>query len=182
MAEFSDVHLVIRMHPNSGAKGTKRVPIVDKLTSFLRRRNHANVTTIAADDAVNTYQLMKLAEVGLVACSTCAAEMLHRGKPSMAFHKYITKNQGIFVADSKAAMKDILHRFHEKDISRKELKECFRRSLRYRYVKLFRSNIPFEMIKQTSPHMVRALFSAGRRYQKCALSRFEQTFGPDSSR
>lgn len=62
------------------------------------------------------------------------------------------------MADSKAAMKDILHRFHEKDISRKELKECFRRSLRYRYVKLFRSNIPFEMIKQTSPHMVRALF------------------------
>lgn len=158
VAKFSDVHLVIRMHPNSGAKGTKRVPLVDKLTSFLRHRNHANVTTIAADDAVNTYQLMKLAEVGLVACSTCAAEMLHRGKPSMAFHKYITKNQGIFVADSKTAMKNILHRFHEKDISREELKECFRRSLRYRYARLFRSNIPFEMIKQTSPHTVRALF------------------------
>ena len=158
ISHFSDVHLVIRMHPNSGAKGTKRVPWADKLTSFLRHRNHRCVTVIAADDQINTYQLMGLAEFGLVACSSCAAEMLHRGKPSMAFHKFITKDEEIFIADTKVAMKKILQRFYEKNISRAELKECFRRSLRYKYFKLFRSNIPFEVLKQTSPHTVRALF------------------------
>lgn len=158
IADFPDVHLVIRMHPNSGAKGTKRVPWADKLTSFLRQRNHHYVTVIAADDQVNTYQLMRLAEFGLVACSSCAAEILHRGKPSMAFHKLITKNEGIFIADSNAAMKRILYRFHEKDISRSEMKECFRKSLRYKYFGFFLSNIPFEVLTQTSPHTVRALF------------------------
>ena len=158
IADFSDVHLVIRMHPNSGAKGTKRVPWADKLTSFLRQRNHHYVTVIAADDQVNTYQLMRLAEFGLVACSSCAAEILHRGKPSMAFHKLITKNEGIFIADSNAAMKRILYRFHEKDISRSEMKECFRKSLRHKYFRFFLSNIPFEVLTQTSPHTVRALF------------------------
>lgn len=157
-SRFSDVHLVIRMHPNSGAKGTKRVPWADKLTAFLRQRNYHQVTVIAADDQVNSYQIMWLAEFGMVSCSSCAAEMLHRGKPSMAFYKSITPNEGIFLADSNAAMENILHRFHEKDISRDELKECFRKSLRYKHFKFFQSNIPFEVLTQTSPHTVRALF------------------------
>ena len=38
------------------------------------------------------------------------------------------------------------------------MKECFRKSLRYKYFGFFLSNIPFEVLTQTSPHTVRALF------------------------
>ncbi len=166
---YPDVHLVIRIHPHTGSKGEKRVPWSDRLTAFLRKRNYPNVTVIGADDEVNTYELMRLAEVGLVSESTCAIEMVHRGKPAMAFTKGIDPREGIFVATDKESMKNILERLHKGEISRAEIKECFRKSLRYRYFRLFRQDIPFEILKQTSPHTVIPLF---KRVEEIKNSRF----------
>jgi hypothetical protein len=76
--ERPDVQLVVRIHP--GERYT-RGPSVADVVRQVRAQLPEHVHLIAADDPINTYDLVELADLGLVYTTTVGMEMAMSGAP-----------------------------------------------------------------------------------------------------
>ena len=77
-AELGDVQFVIRIHP--GERYTKGPSVADVVRSVLPSLPE-NLRLVAADDPVNTYDLLQIADLGLVYTTTVGLEMAMSGMP-----------------------------------------------------------------------------------------------------
>lgn len=77
-----DIQLVIRVHPNSGSRRSfSRNEQELAFYDALGRGLPGNVTLVRSDDALNSYNLAAIADVGLTWHSTIGLEMAALGKP-----------------------------------------------------------------------------------------------------
>ena len=79
---FSDIYLVIRVHPNNNRKNN----LDDKLWASFSK--HKNICVINSQDTCDTYALMKRADIVVSYSSTIALEASYFGKPSVVLKKF----------------------------------------------------------------------------------------------
>jgi hypothetical protein len=86
----ADLQLIVRIHPREGAN--RRESIVSTHLAKLRAtfdRPYKHVRFVWASDAISSYDLMELADVGLSAWSSTALEMARFGVPAvLAFDRH----------------------------------------------------------------------------------------------
>ncbi len=87
--QHPSLQLIIRAHPNSGGKravgnNQEELAFLDHISS-----NHPeNVTLVAPEDDISSYDLMKIADVGLMWHSSLCLEMAALGKPVLRAGAY----------------------------------------------------------------------------------------------
>ena len=74
----SDAQLVVRIHP--GERYTQGPSVADVVRQVLPQQSD-NIHLVAADDPVNTYDLLEIADLGLVYTTTVGLEMAMSGVP-----------------------------------------------------------------------------------------------------
>lgn len=154
----SDLELVIRVHPNTAGKlargnNLKQLEEMERLRASLP----ANVRMVMPEDAVSTYTLMELAEVGLTYVSTAGLEMACKGKP-------ILVGSGCYISDLPF-VKTVksLDQFEPLLESMRELPDAEgqswirRRAYRFAYGFFLRYDMPFDLVK-ISPDNQKILF------------------------
>lgn len=159
MRVHPDVHLVIRVHPNTG--GSKSTGISRKTLRFfdtLRPRLPANVTLVAPDDPVSTYDIMAAAETGLVFLSTCGLEMACRGKPAVcAAPSYYAASGVAAVPGTVQAYDELLHDLAAAPQPRSV--DAMRRAHRFLYASFYRADVPFPLVSMPTPYTGRLAYT-----------------------
>jgi hypothetical protein len=90
-AERSDLQLVVRIHP--GEKYTKGPSVADTVKKTLHTIPE-NIHLISADDQMNTYDLLEIADLGLVYTTTVGLEMAMSGVPVVVVGQTHYRNKG----------------------------------------------------------------------------------------
>jgi hypothetical protein len=86
-AQRPDVQLVVRVHP--GERYTRGPSVADIVSQIFAQQIapelhgavHRNIRLVAADDPINTYDLVEIADLGLVYTTTVGMEMAMSGVP-----------------------------------------------------------------------------------------------------
>jgi predicted glycosyltransferase len=79
---FPDIYLVVRVHPNNNRKNN----IDDKL--WFQFNNCKKISVISSQDPIDTYALMRRADIVVTYSSTIALEASYFGKPSVVLKKF----------------------------------------------------------------------------------------------
>jgi GT2 family glycosyltransferase len=151
--EHSDIYLIIRMHPNiAGKKASIMGNNFQQLNEILdlQRDLPKNARLIMPDDAVSSYTLMAIANVGLVYRSTAGLEMACMGKPVIVADKCVySDNSFVFSIKSAEHYKELLESFLLKRVEFDKY-ETIRYAHRFANILFLRNSIPFPLIKMTN--------------------------------
>ena len=98
VAERSDLQLVVRIHP--GERHTKG-PSVAEIVNQALLTIPENIRLISADDQINTYDLLEIANLGLVYTTTVGLEMAMSGVPVLVVGQTHYREKG-FTFDPKS--------------------------------------------------------------------------------
>ena len=98
IAERSDLQLVVRIHP--GERYTKG-PSVEAIVTQALPSIPENIRLISADEKINTYDLLEIADLGLVYTTTVGLEMAMSGVPVVVIGQTHYREKG-FTLDPKS--------------------------------------------------------------------------------
>jgi hypothetical protein len=106
-----NINVIVRPHPAEGYFGVSH--LVDQIWGTLENvPDHVHL--LSGKSKINTYGLMKVADLGLVYTSDVGWEMTLRGKPVIAAGKGITTGKGILLdASSKENYFNLLNKFFD---------------------------------------------------------------------
>jgi hypothetical protein len=147
-----DIHLVVRVHPNTGGKKSTG-NCLSSLSFFeeLKGNLPGNVTVVFPDDPVSTYDLMNAAEAGLVYISTCGLEMACRGKPVIWASQSEYGGSGVGIAARDPEHYDVLLAALADDPPQASM-DLMRRAHRFFYSAFFRADFPFPLVSMPDPY------------------------------
>lgn len=91
-AKHSEVQLVVRIHP--GELITKGPSVADVIHQALPDGIPENIHLVAADAAINTYDIVEIANLGLVYTTTVGMEMALSGVPAMVIGQTHYRQKG----------------------------------------------------------------------------------------
>jgi capsule polysaccharide export protein KpsC/LpsZ len=140
-AEQSDLQLMVRIHP--GEQHTKGPSVADIVNQALQRIPE-NICLISADDQINTYDLLEIADLGLVYTTTVGLEMAMSGIPVIVVGQTHYGEKG-FTFDPKS-WEDyflLLERFAQEQQSLQLTSEQVDLAWRYAYNFFFEFPAPF---------------------------------------
>ena len=143
--------LIIRIHPNTGGKKSTGINS-GEISGYidLEKKYRGKVKFIFPDDDINSYDLMQLADIGIVYNSTVGLEMACMGKTVVVGAETFYDNLSfIWTAQDKSNYENLLS-YATKIKSRKD---TVRQALRFAYYFFFRaSSIKFPYVKMPDPH------------------------------
>ncbi len=147
--DLPDVDLIIRAHPNSGGKRSVGVNQGDlDFIGSLADRLPANVRLVKPDDDISSFDLIRLADVGLVWHSSLGLEMAMTGKPVHRAGAYWFKTARFMrTADDEAAYFDGLADTLAENKRAANLDTAIA-AWRFAYCWFFRQSFPFPLVKQ----------------------------------
>jgi len=140
-AEHSDLQLMVRIHP--GEQHTKGPSVAD-IVNQAHQRIPENICLISADDQINTYDLLEIADLGLVYTTTVGLEMAMSGVPVIVVGQTHYGEKG-FTFDPKS-WEDyflLLERFAQEQQSLQLTSEQVDLAWRYAYNFFFEYPVPF---------------------------------------
>lgn len=140
-AQRSDVQLVIRVHPGEVlTHGPSMVDVVNKLVANLPE----NIHLVGPRDQVNTYDLIDIADIGLVYTTTTGLEMAMSGLPVVV--SGITHYKGNGFTHDPQSYEDyykILNRLLQDPKNQRLNKKQIEQAWHYAYIFFFEYAIPF---------------------------------------
>jgi hypothetical protein len=140
-AERSDLQLVVRIHP--GERYTKGPSVADTVNQALKTIPE-NIHLISADDQTNTYDLLKIADIGLVYTTTVGLEMAMSGVPVLVVGQTHYRGKGFsFDPTSWEEYFSLLASFAQDQDSFKLTREQVELAWQYAYVFFFEYPAPF---------------------------------------
>jgi hypothetical protein len=141
VAERSDLQLIIRIHP--GERITKGPSVGDIVKQALLNIPE-NIRLIGADDQINTYDLLEIADLGMVYTTTVGLEMAMSGLPVTVVGQTHYREKG-FTFDPKSWEEyfDLLERFAQSQESFQLTSQQTDLAWRYAYTFFFDYPIPF---------------------------------------
>lgn len=141
VAERSDLQLIIRIHP--GERITKGPSVGDIVKQALLNIPE-NIRLIGADDQINTYDLLEIADLGMVYTTTVGLEMAMSGLPVTVVGQTHYREKG-FTFDPKSWEEyfDLLERFAQSQESFHLTSQQTDLAWRYAYTFFFDYPIPF---------------------------------------
>jgi len=144
-----NVYLVIRIHPaESASRVSSRDSIAEKILKIFPSLP-LNIKIINPSENINSYTLMKLANIGLVYTSTTGLEMVIKDKPVIVAGNPHYRNKG-FTYDANTleeyfTLLEKLLNCPERDIIKKHRTDLARR---YAYRLFFDGCIPFNFVEE----------------------------------
>jgi hypothetical protein len=107
-----DVDLIIRIHPGELiTKGPSVAELVQRVLAGLPEEETAHIHLVAADAKINTYDIVEIADLGLVYTTTVGMEMAMSGIPVLAVGRTHYRGKGFTLdADSWEAYFNLLVR------------------------------------------------------------------------
>ncbi len=136
-----DVQLVVRIHP--GERYTKGPSVADVVSQALPELP-AHIHLVAAGDPVNTYDLVEIANLGLVYTTTVGMEMAMSGVPVIvAGHTHYREKGFTLDPDSWQAYEAILEQSLAAPGGRRMTQEQVDRAWNYAYRFFFEYPLPF---------------------------------------
>ena len=155
-----EIHLIIRVHPNTGGqKSTGVCRTTLRFFETLKSRLPANVTLVAPDDPISTYDIMAASEAGLVYISTCGLEMACRGKA------VVCAGNAYYGASGVASTSDSTDQYDANleslAISPPPLSlQSMQRAHRFFYASFFRADILFPLVDMPTPYTGKLAYSS----------------------
>jgi hypothetical protein len=148
VAKYPDVHLVIRAHPNLCAINSNKTDDAEwKYYKNLKKCISGNVTIIEPDEAISTYDLINLADIGLAYISTCGLEMASKGKPvCIGATTYYDGIEKIDKAYSQELMDSILSKYAKLPHKFIDI-HLMRLAMRFWHSHIFYKTFPFHFVK-----------------------------------
>lgn len=136
-----EVNLIIRVHP--GEKFLKGVSILDIIHRELPKLPE-NIHLISPDESINTYDLMSIADLGLVYTTTVGLEMAMKGIPVIVSGQTHYRNRGFTIdpdswVDYFKSLGKVLEDPNAYKLSRVQIKTAWR----YAYHFFFSYSQPF---------------------------------------
>lgn len=149
----AEIQLVIRAHPNSGsrrslASNSQELAFYEELAQNLP----PNVRLVRSDDTLNSYNLAKLARLGLTWHSTIGLEMAALGKPVIRCGSLEVCAQPNLPTPTSPAEYESMLGAAAADCEHDTL-EIARRAWRFAAASFFRYAFPFPLVKQTDWHI-----------------------------
>lgn len=141
IAERSDLQLVVRIHP--GERITKGPSVGDIVKETLPTIPE-NIRLISADDPINTYDLLEIADLGMVYTTTVGLEMAMSGVPVIVVGQTHYREKG-FTFDPKS-WEDyftLLERFARNQEAFRLTSEKTNLAWQYAYTFFFEYPVPF---------------------------------------
>lgn len=139
------IELIIKVHPAEAARGTNQS--VEQWISFNYPELPQNITLLSSDTNVNTYELIRELDVGIVYNSTVGLEMAFRGYPVLIGGDTHYRNLG-FTYDPETQSEYLNYLSSLDDLS--ITSEMLKRAERYAYHLFVRKHIPFPYISSKS--------------------------------
>ncbi len=141
VAEQSNLQLVVRIHP--GERITKG-PSVGDIVNQIFPNIPENLRLIGADDQINTYDLLEIADIGMVYTTTVGLEMAMSGVPVIVVGQTHYRDKG-FTLDPRSWQEyfDLLERFVQNQESLNLTSEQMELAWRYAYYFFFEYPAPF---------------------------------------
>ena len=140
-AERSDLQLVVRIHP--GERYTKGPSVADTVNHALKSVPE-NIHLIAADDQTNTYDLLEIADIGLVYTTTVGLEMAMSGVPVLVVGQTHYRGKGFsFDPNSWEEYFSLLTSFAQDQEFFKLTSDQVKLAWHYAYVFFFEYPAPF---------------------------------------
>lgn len=140
-AEHPEAQLIVRMHP--GERYTKG-PSVSQVIFEVLPQLPENIRLVHAQDAINTYDLIEIADIGLVYTTTVGLEMAMSGLPVIVAGKTHYRGKG-FTLDAVSwenyytLLNRALHSNDEFRLSREQIEQAWS----YAYLFFFEYPLPF---------------------------------------
>ncbi|PWH17357.1 MAG: hypothetical protein DDG59_08120 [Anaerolineae bacterium] len=141
LAERSDVQLIIRIHP--GEKYTRGPSVKDIVLSIVPTLP-PHFRLIGAQDSMNTYDLIELADIGLVYTTTTGLEMAMSGLPVIVSGKTHYRNKGFTIDPASwTEYESLLQKAAANPASLRLTPEQVEVAWHYAYVFFFEYPLPF---------------------------------------
>lgn len=161
VAEHDDIALIIRAHPNMGSdksSGTNH----DEVNYFKNLKDNLpeNVLLIESNEKINSYEILKHIEVGLVFATTLSIEMACRGIPVVAAGNPGWSNCSM--VGSVESQTDYLVKIaelHRSKPSKEKLLELVKGAYRLAHAHYLKTSIKFSFLRQLN-YFVYALDSS----------------------
>ena len=148
----NNITLIIRIHPNSGGKNSTGINTeeIQKLEDVERKFSCKDIIFIRPDDAINSYDLFNISEVGITYGSTIGLEMACDGKKVVVcIESLYSELNFVWTLRKKENYESLLTHATRIKVD-KYTKEY---ALRFAYYYYFiASNIEFPLIKMPDPH------------------------------
>jgi hypothetical protein len=155
-----ELDLVVRVHPNTaGRRATGSNLTALREFEALVSRLPANVRIVMPEDAVSSYTLMDLADVGLVYHSTVAVELACRGKRVVVGGANVVGGLPFVTTVERAAGYEALLD-EVAPASTREAAKIRRDAFRFAYAYFFRLDVPFPLVRMPELHTGELAYSS----------------------
>jgi hypothetical protein len=168
-----DVQLVVRVHP--GEVLTHGISMVDVVKGLLPRLP-AHIHLVGPREKLNTYDLVEIADLGLVYTTTVGLEMAMSGKPVLVAGKTHYRNRGFTIdPDSWVAyfkqLGQILEKPGQYRLAREQVEQAWQYA--YRFFFEFPQPFPWHLVRMWEDYNIRPLKSV---LNEKGLSLYGNTF------
>lgn len=152
-AEHREKQLVVKIHPAEVVIGTNQ-PFASLIKARFPELPH-NVRVIEPHEKVNSWSIMKVADLGLVHTSTVGMELPLEGIPCAVVSRTHFRGRGFTIdVESRREYFDIIDRWSSSQVDRSRLKAL---SKHYAYLLFERYQLPFKVLYEAAHLDVRAL-------------------------
>ncbi len=168
-----DVQLVVRIHP--GEVLTHGISMVDVVRGLLPQLPD-HIRLVEPGDQLNTYDLVEIADLGLVYTTTVGLEMAMSGKPVMVAGRTHYRNRGFTIdPDSWVTYYKQLGQILEKPehyrLTQKQVEQAWQYA--YRFFFEFPQPFPWHLVRMWDDYKIRPLYTV---LNDEGLSQYGNTF------